>query len=460
MKNNYMYMNSNDPTRADYLGYSHYDVTAFFNYVGFNSNLGNGWKLDNKTYYNSYTNQQNYANFTTPDATIASLVASGKGGVDKLNSYTTIGNILRLTKDTEYGTLRTGLQLEQSNTPRHQNYVNPITGVASSGGILFREEFVTTIAQPYVEFAAKVTDQLTVTPGLKFNYFAHDLTQHADNNTVGNLGGAASVKNSAAYTDLLPFLDARYMLQRNWSVYAQYATGDVIPPTSTFDVTGAQVSQLPKPMHTTTYQVGSVYQGKGFTLDGDVFQTNADTSYISTTDPTNNGYSYYLQGPATTYRGIEATGNVVLGGGFNVYANAALYRATYNDTGASVANVPSDLESLGVYWQNSDWAIGGTVKRIGPQWQDNTKALQINEAYRLDPIYITNLYVNYTFNNIPSALQSVKVRVGIDNLQNVNYLTAFKPGSAASTSPGMNINDQVAYTSGRAVYMTLMANFN
>ncbi len=455
-----MYLNSNDPTRADYYGYSHYDVTAFFNYIGFNSNLGNGWKLDNKTYYNSYTNQQNYANFTTPDATLASIIATGKGGVEKLNSYTTIGNILRLTKETDYGMLRTGMQLEQSNTPRHQNYVNPVTGQPASGGIIFSETFITTIVQPYVEFAGKVTENLTVTPGIKLNYFSHDLTQFADNNTIGNLGGAASVQNSRSYTDVLPFLDARYMIQRNWSVYAQYATGDVIPPTSTYDVTGSKVSTLPKPMRTTTYQVGSVYQGKGFTLDADIFQTNADTSYIAVTDPNNLGYTTYVQGPATTYKGVEASGNVVLGNGFNLYGNAAYYNATYNNTGLSVANVPNDIETIGLYWQNSSWAIGGTVKRIGSQWQDNTKALQINEAYKLDPIYITNLYVNYTFDNIPSALHSVKVRVGVDNIQNVNYLTSFKPGSATSTSPGMNVNDQVTYNSGRSVYMTLMANFN
>ena len=79
-KNSPMYLSSDDPKRADYYDYSHYDVTAFFSYVGFNSNLGDGWKLDNKTYYNNYVNKQSYANFSAPDQTIASLIATGKGG--------------------------------------------------------------------------------------------------------------------------------------------------------------------------------------------------------------------------------------------------------------------------------------------------------------------------------------------------------------------------------------------
>lgn len=459
-KGNLMYMNSNDPLRADNYAYSKYDVTASFNYLGFKSNLGNGWRLDNKTYYNYYSNQQNYANFSTPDATLASIIAGGKGGVDKLNSYETVGNILRLEKDTDYGTLRTGLQLERSNTPRHQNYVNPVTGQAASGGIIFNETFITTIVQPYAEFAFKATEKLTITPGVKYNYFSHDLTQFADDNTIGRLGGAASVKNVRSYSDVLPFFDIRYMIQRNWSVYGQYATGDVIPPTSVSDVKGALVSALPKPMRTQTYQLGTVYQGKGWTFDADIYQTNADTSYLPVSDPNNPGYTFYTQGTPVTYRGIEAAGNIVLGGGFNLYANAAIYRATYNDTGLSVANVPSDLESIGLYWQNKDWALGATVKRIGSQWQDNSKAVQVNEAYKLDPIYLTNLYVNYTINNIPSGLSSAKIRFGVDNVFNTNYLTAFKPGSGTSLSPGMNTADQVTYTSGRAFYLSFVGNFD
>jgi len=113
-----------------------------------------------------------------------------------------------------------------------------------------------------------------------------------------------------------------------------------------------------------------------------------------------------------------------------------------------------------LYWQNTDWAVGATVKRIGSQWQDNSKATQVNEAYKLDPIYLTNLYVNYTINNIPAGLSSAKIRFGVDNLFNTNYLTAFKPGSGSSTSPGMNTADQVTYTSGRAFYLSFVGNFN
>jgi iron complex outermembrane receptor protein len=455
---NPMYQSSNDPTRADYFGWSHYDVTASFNYLGIKSNLGDGWKLDNKTYFNYYSNQQNYVNYSDASKVAGFAFTGSTAGVDKLNSYHTWGNILRISKDTSYGVLRTGIQTELSDTPRHQVYVNPITGAPASGGVKFNEDFKTTIIQPYLEFAYKVNDKLTVTPGVKYNYFSHDLTQFADSSTIGSLNGQQSVQNKRSYGDLLTFLDARYMIEKNWSVYAQYSTGDVIPPTSTYDVTGSQVSVLPDPIRTKTYQIGSVYQAQDYMVDADIFQTKATTSYSSTID--SNGFTYYYSGPATTYTGIESSGNVVLGGGFNVYGSAMAYQATYDPTGLSVANVPSDMEALGIYYRKNEWAIGGMIKRIGSMYQDNTKTTTVtNQWYSLDPIYLTNIYANYTFNQVPSYMKKARVRFGVDNLFNKNYMVAFVPGSATSTTPGVSTADTVTYTSGIAAYASLIIDF-
>ena len=58
-----------------------------------------------------------------------------------------------------------------------------------------------------------------------------DFTQFADNGkTVGSLNGAASVEHDTTYRSWMPSLDARYKLKSNWTVYAQFATGSVIPP--------------------------------------------------------------------------------------------------------------------------------------------------------------------------------------------------------------------------------------
>ena len=84
------------------------------------------------------------------------------------------------------------------------------------------------------------------------------LNQFADNGkTVGNLGGVAFVTHEGNYHAFQPTGDFRYRLKNNWTVYAQYATGNVIPPSSVFDVKNAAVQTTPKPTQTKTFQFGS-----------------------------------------------------------------------------------------------------------------------------------------------------------------------------------------------------------
>ena len=55
------------------------------------------------------------------------------------------------------------------------------------------------------------------------------------------IGGAAFVSHAVAYNNWLPTLTARYRVQRNLSVYAEFAEGSIIPPSAVFDVPGGNV---------------------------------------------------------------------------------------------------------------------------------------------------------------------------------------------------------------------------
>ena len=117
---NYTQLLGGDPTKADYYGYNFYDVQTYFDYVGINSNLGSGWKLDDKVYVYRYWNKQNYNNFSynTDGLTPKASTLSTTSGVDKLNSYVTKGNLLRVTQDSSMGTLRTGLWTDIADSYR------------------------------------------------------------------------------------------------------------------------------------------------------------------------------------------------------------------------------------------------------------------------------------------------------------------------------------------------------
>src|SRR5262249_6090243 len=158
----------------------------------------------------------------------------------------------------------------------------------------FHEKFDTTTLQPYVEYQMKVVGNLSITPGVKLSYYNLDFRQFADNGkTVGNLNGAPFVDHSVTYHSWQPAFDAHYLLRNNWSLYAQYSTGSVIPPTNVFDVKGAAVLATPKPVETTAYQAGTTWKSRRFTLDADFYNIRFDNDYSSQADPVTGEPVYY-----------------------------------------------------------------------------------------------------------------------------------------------------------------------
>ena len=99
---------------------------------------------------------------------------------------------------------------------------------------------------------------------------------------VGNLNGAPFTTSSGGFGSNLPSASANYHLT-NWSVYGQFGKGDEIPPTSVFDVTGGgqEVSQMPSPQTTTSYQGGTVVKLSRFTFDADYYAVKFQNNYIS-----------------------------------------------------------------------------------------------------------------------------------------------------------------------------------
>ena len=193
---------SGDPNQANYYGFNFYHVQTDFEYIGVHSELGHGWKLDDKAYTYRYWNKQNY-NGSTITATSAT---------DKLNGYRKVGDILSVSHETTRGVLRTGIWYEWAYTDRYQIPSNPRTWVDT---VLpnFHEHFITTSLQPFVEYEYRVTPLLSVTAGVKLSDYIMDLKQFADNGkTVGSLNGAPYVTHSANYHSWLPAIDARYKL--------------------------------------------------------------------------------------------------------------------------------------------------------------------------------------------------------------------------------------------------------
>jgi len=417
------YLLSGDPSRPDYFGYNFYHVQTDFEYFGIHSDLGHGWKLDNKMYTYRYWNKQNYQNGNTLTKT---------SGVDKLNGYRKVGDVLAVSHESTRGILRTGVWYEWAYTDRYQIPTDPRTWVDAPLSN-FHENFITTSLQPFVEYEYKVTRDLSLTAGIKLANYNMNFTQFADNGkTVGSLNGAPSVMHDATFRSWMPSIDARHKLKSNWSVYAQFATGSVIPPTNVFDTKGALVALLPKPTTTKTYQIGSVLKFNRITLDVDGYYSHFQNPYSSTPDPSGEPV-FFQTGPSNT-KGVEAESNILIGHGFSLYLNGTLGSARYAQTGLWVANAPKNTETVGFTYRVKSWDLGFFDKRIGAMYNDNGAA---NQAVAIDPFNVSNLYLNYTIRG-DSYLRGTKIRFGVNNLMDNHSIVGVTPASTATSiaAPG------------------------
>jgi iron complex outermembrane receptor protein len=432
------YLLSGDPARADYYGYNFYHVQTDFEYFGIKSDLGHGWKLDNKMYTYRYWNKQNYQNGATLSKT---------SGVDKLNGYRKVGDVLAVSHESTRGIVRTGLWYEWAYTDRYQIPTDPRTWVDAPLSN-FHENYITTSLQPFAEYEYRVTRDLSVTAGMKFANYNMNFTQFADNGkTVGSLNGAPSVMHDATFRSWMPSLDARYKLKTNWTVYAQFATGSVIPPTNVFDTKGALVAILPKPTTTKTYQIGSVLKFNRVTLDVDGYYSHFQNPYSSAPDASGEPV-FFQTGPSNT-KGVEAESNILIGHGFSLYLNGTLGSARYAQTGLWVANAPKNTETLGFTYRVKSWDMGFFNKRIGTMYNDNGST---NQAVAIDPFNVSNLFLNYTVRG-DSYLRGTKIRLALNNLLDNHSIVGVTPASTATSVAGPN--DILTLLPARSISLTV-----
>jgi iron complex outermembrane receptor protein len=472
---NFNVMLSDNPSAPNYYGFNFYNIYTDFNYVGITSNLGNGWTLDDKVYVYRYWNKQNYNNYKYAADGITATTLTTTSGIDKLNSYVTKGNLLRLSQESSMGTLSTGLWYDVAKSYRYQVKSDPRTWIDTPLPN-FSETYTTTTTQPYVEFQFKVTDALKVTPGIKYASYKQDFNHLQDCSTVGGLGatvntttcaitlpgtglGAASVLNSVSYSDVLPSLDVHYMLQKNWAVYGQYAVGDQIPDTGVFDVLNAKVVSTPKPTKSKTFQVGSVWKSDQYTLDVDAYHTKLDNAYTQVkdnTNPLNPLYTYPMVGNQIA-QGIEAESNIMLSKGFSLYLNGTYGSAKY-DTGLWVAGAPADTETVGLnYRQTDEWNTSLLFKRVGKLYADNKTT---HEAFTIDPVMLANLFVNYTIKQPVNFAKQAKLQFGINNLFNKHSIVDVPAaGTTTSSSAAPSNADLLTVLPARSASITMTVDF-
>ena len=473
--------------------YETYHVQTDFENVNFNSDLGDGWRFDNKLFTYRYWNKQYYQNNGAGAIAPISLSTAKPSGVDKLNGYRQAGDIATVSKESKWGVLRFGAWYNWAYTDRYQIPDNPLTELDTPLGN-FHEHFNSQSFQPFVEFEWRVTSKFVIIAGVKDANYALALNQYQDNTkTVGCLGGVASkdpvtgapicvggqafTSHSIDWNSWLPSIAARYRVQRNWSVYAMFGEGSITPPTAAFDVPGGNVTTPLQPQIAKTYQTGSVIKYNRWTLDLDAYYVHYGSGYQNYTDP-NTGEPVFTQtGPLNT-KGIEMESNIALGQGFAFYVNGSIGNAKYQEGkyipngGLWVASTPKDVETFMVLYQHKNWDLGIVNKRVGSMYNDNaslpytnpltgvTLTFPVDQAVAINPFDVTNVFVNYTIKNA-SWLRGSKLGLAVTNLLDSHNIVGVTPAVAptATTAYAFSPYDQINLLPGRSIMATFIVGY-
>lgn len=472
-----------------YYGLDTYHVQTDFEYAAYSTDLGDGWTFDDRAYTTRYWNKQFYQNGAT-----VNLSTNKPSGVDKLNGYRHAGDEAILAKASKWGTFRTGFWYDWAYTDRYQ-YPSNILSQLDTPFPNFHEHFITDTMQPFIEFEAHPMQKLVVTLGLKDANYGMTLNQYQDNGKIvgclgGTLttfpsstpgfggapdcvGGPAFVTHSIDYNNFLPNVAARYQLRSDWSIFAQWAEGSIIPPSAVFDVPNAEVAVPPKPTLARSYEFGSIIKRRRWTLDFDAYYVhfqNAYDSYFST----GLGEDVFVStGPSNT-QGIEGESNIILGWGFNLYLNAQAGSAKYAEGqnipngGLWVASTPKNIETIVLMWRHKNWDVGLVDKRVGQMYNDNgtlnylidgaSIPYPVDQAININPFNLVNLFVNYTIKN-QSWLRGSRIGLAINNLTNNQSVVGITPATAATSTVAFapNPGDLLNLLPGRSVIVTFTA---
>ena len=452
------------PTRADW---NFTRKRSDFEIIRLQVPLTDHFSIDNKAYTYFYKNYTvSASDITTPGATqSASPLVNGKPtkvagdipGYIKLNQYRVYGDILQGKYDTGFGLLTVGAWLEFSNTHRYRydldmtrssfgdgvilngvaNYDQKTTGqigIDASGNaitgpllqlngqpvpqnIQFDENSSWYQQQYFAQFDWKPFDGLTITPGVKHLNFTRNILS-----PIATQKARQGTDSEANFSKTLPFLTVNYQIRDNWSVYAQYAKGFLIPALSNLEVqTNAPL--IPDPTTTTNYQVGTVYAGQNLNIDFDAYLIKLSNTIICTGPA---GALCTNTGDPSTYKGFEGQVSFVPIKHFTLLANGSVNQSSDDVTGYRVPGAPTYTALVGALYNGGNFKLSFVQKFTGKQYAGANETLPIG-AYSIG------------IASAEAGFGPVAVRVAVYNVFDNQSVTNIAGGNQYFFNPGRSV---------------------
>ena len=434
--------------------------TAF---IAINSDLGGGWKLDDKVYTFSYNNSShespaNNGGSTKNPATGKITVGTDLAGRFKVNSVRSVGNTFAISHTDDIGTFKTGAWFDYQHGPRYQialdynvanaqalgmvatpsGYLDPLAP-ATVGGYVYRMHFFTQTWEPYAEYQWHPVPNLTLTPGVKYMSVKREIA--APVNQTANLLPAFFTET---YSKAMPLVTANYRLAPHWSAYAQYATGFLTPPLAFFQEDHPE-NNVVKPQTTTNYQIGTVFKTNRFNADIDGYFLRSHNLPVSVVNPNQTGVinpndKVTFTAAGAYYYGIEAQGTFYVGRGLSTFVNGSRNYATYEKSKRRIDGVAQKTAGFGFIYDHQGFFASLMSKYSGPY---TTYVGAPNPDQPLPASALSVVQGGYTMYDLSlgygtklqrgAFLRSFKARLQINNLfdRNVVLLKSAKATAGA-----------------------------
>jgi iron complex outermembrane receptor protein len=429
-----------NPGSQGYYKYNYDKIRTDFEYIGTQTDFGDGWSLNNKLYtfgyyhhgFNGIDTSGNTANGTDPNGVVFANPNDVPGNFMKMD-YRSYGDIARLQKTLSFGALKAGMWYDRQTNSRFEEGADMTTGQATSVDRLMHDSLDT--FQPYAEVDWKALPKLTVQAGAKYAYFKRTLNALVNDHT------GTPLYTSRAYMKVLPSFSLHYKIQPHWTAYAQAAEGFLAPLLQSYQANYLAGPGSMKPEQSWNYQVGSSYQSHRIAVSGDAYYIN----FMNFIDHYNSGPNkiYYNAG-SMSFKGLEADVTYYLGYGLSAYANGGYNLAQVRSTGSTRANTPKETASIGLIY-NKNGIYGSIInKYVGARWAS------ADEQDGLDPYNETDLALGYTVPKSVTTFAPIKAKLKLNNL--FNYTGAVQ--LVGATGNGQN---GYWFNPGRSVFFSLSA---
>ncbi len=422
--------------------YNYQDKKADFEYVGLDTGLGNGWKLENKVYTYSYDNISHEKPKLGSGAAAGQMLGSVKG-----NEYRTYGDTFLVSHEDALGTFKTGLWYDATTNHRYTYGVNyDTTGantidltstalykaaapggnpVTLSGGAGYDYKYLLvdkdTAFEPFAEYEWRVSSDFDVNAGVKYMEFSRDF-----NATVNQTAGRQALIASRSDSKVTPSVSAHYAISKDWTAYAQWAQGIMaLSEGNSFYVDNANLGAINiKPQLSTNYQVGTVFKQDRFNADIDAYYIDFKNYAYNGPSDASGDPTYYGVARGAYYSGVEAQATYYLGNGISAYGNGSINDAVFKGSKLDVPTVPRTTAALGVIFDHAEFFGSFTEKYVG-SWvvydtitNPDLAGAGASRSANSDSYWIGDVSVGYSRKLDHGFIRSYKVRFQVGNVFN------------------------------------------